>query len=453
VKLRHRFTADVHTVHRDGTRLTLDIPAWKALAFAVPTTGVADALVALHGEGATLDDLRATARSGGEPPAGRGIDYYLERMRRARLLEWVAADHGGELVRIESLTAGYGPSDEAVPTGPVRLSRFAYLRRLDDDLVLESPEAPCRLTLRAGAFDGLRVLGGGHNPADSPLLTVLWQAGFTEPADGDEPPDRAVWEFHDRLFHVASRGGRDRVAVGGTYRFKGRFPAPPAIKPPATAERIALPSVDVARIGKHSDSLAALMDRRRSLRDFGATPLSLEQLSEFLYRVARITRTLDGGEQELMSRPFPSGGSIYETEFYLAIGACEGVPRGLYNYRGQEHALEPLPHTADAADRLRRDSGIAMGQPERPPHVLVILTSRFPRFAWKYEAMAYRLTVMNAGVAIQTMYLVATDMGLAGCANGSGNSALFAAATGLDPLTETSVAEFALGARDPAPDG
>ena len=255
-----------------------------------------------------------------------------------------------------------------------------------------------------------------------------------------------MWEFHDRLFHVASRSGRDSVIVGGTYRFKGRFPAPPAIRPERSAARVTLPAPDVAGITKRSDRLAAIMDRRQSRRDYAATGLSLEHLSEFLYRVARITRTFDGGEQKLMSRPFPSGGSIYEIEFYLAVGKCDGLAPGLYYYRGLEHALEPLPDTAPAVEKLLAGSAMAMGQPDRPPHVLVVLASRFPRFAWKYEAMAYRLTVMNAGVMIHTMYLVAEDMGLAGCANGSGDSALFAAATGSDPLSETSVAEFALGA-------
>ena len=79
------------------------------------------------------------------------------------------------------------------------------------------------------------------------------------------------------------------------------------------------------------------------------------------------------------------------------------------------------------------DSAQAMGQPEAPPHVLVVLTCRLPRFAWKYQGIAYRVSLINAGVVIQTMYLVATDRGLAGCANGSGNSQLFAEIIGLDP--------------------
>ena len=164
-----------------------------------------------------------------------------------------------------------------------------------------------------------------------------------------------------------------------------------------------------------------------------------------MFRVARITQVFTVDDQELMSRPFPSGGSIHEIELYLAVGACRGLDPGLYRYRGLEHALERLPNAADGARRLLAGSAKAMGS-DHPPHVLVVLACRLPRFAWKYESMAYRLVVMNAGVVIQTMYLVATDMGLAGCANGSGDSRLFAEVTGLDPINETSIGEFALGA-------
>jgi SagB-type dehydrogenase family enzyme len=189
------------------------------------------------------------------------------------------------------------------------------------------------------------------------------------------------------------------------------------------------------------------MDRRRSLREYADAPLTLEGLSEFLFRTARITQVFTEGGQELMSRPFPSGGSIYEIEFYVAVRACRGLEPGLWYYRGFEHALEPVPEAAAAgASRLLAESADAMDRPGQPPHALIVLASRLPRFAWKYQGIAYRLTLMNAGVIMQTMYLVATDMGLAGCANGSGDSRLFAEVTGLDPLDETSIGEFALGA-------
>ena len=67
--------------------------------------------------------------------------------------------------------------------------------------------------------------------------------------------------------------------------------------------------------------------------------------------------------------------------------------------------------------------------------------------------MTYALVLKDVGVMMQTMYLVATDMGLAPCALGGGNADLFAAATGLDYLEEGSVGEFALGTPAGEPPG
>ena len=445
--LHHRFNADVAEVRRAGTRMTLDVPGWKALAFSVPTAAFADAIAALGGDGSSFESLVTIASVGTDPDAAaKRIAYYLERFRRARLLEWVARYDGGVVVTFRSLTSGFGLAEGAPPERAMTLSRFAYARRDGTDLVLESPETPCRAILARAGTEFLRHIAEGRAaaPAGDPLLELFWRAGFLEPADGPEPAERATWEFHDRLFHVASRGGRDAVPVGGTYRFKDRFPAPGAIKPPMSTESIALPPPDAGAIAVRSDRLDAIMDRRRSMRSYAEASISLEDLSEFLFRVARITRVFSEGGQELMSRPFPSGGSIYEIEFYLAVGACRGLEPGLYYYRGFEHALERLPTTTDGARRLLADSAAAMGQPE-PPQILVVLACRHPRFAWKYQNMAYRLILMNAGVIIQTMYLVATDMALAGCANGSGNTQIFAEITGLDPVSETAIGEFALG--------
>lgn len=446
--LRHRFTADVREIRRTGTRVTLDVAGWKELSFTVPAASLADAIEALGGDGASRERLVMIAAAGLDAgAAATRVAYYLERFRRARLLEWVARGEGGVVVTFRSLTSGFGPAEAAAPERPMTLSRFAYARRDGADLVLESPETPCRAILRGASLESVRRLvdGRGATPAADPLLCLFWRAGFLEPADGSEPDARATWEFHDRLFHVASRGGRDAITLGGTYRFRDRFPAPPAVKAPMAADALALPRPELDALAARSDPLAAVMARRGSGREYAETPLGLQELSEFLFRTARVTQVFAEGGQELMSRPFPSGGSIHEIEFYVAVGACRGLEPGLYHYRGVEHALEPLPEAADGARRMLAESAAAMGQPGQPPHALVVLASRLPRFAWKYQGIAYRLTLLNAGVIMQTMYLVATDMGLAGCANGSGDSRLFAEATGLDPLGETSIGEFALG--------
>ena len=106
VVLHHRFGPDVAWVRRDGTRITLDVPGWKSLAFSVRAESIADAIVALGGDGASFEALTSIAAGGldaGE--ATRWVAYYLERFRRARLLEWIGRRDGApQRPVIDSLT-------------------------------------------------------------------------------------------------------------------------------------------------------------------------------------------------------------------------------------------------------------------------------------------------------------------------------------------------------------
>jgi SagB-type dehydrogenase family enzyme len=78
------------------------------------------------------------------------------------------------------------------------------------------------------------------------------------------------------------------------------------------------------------------------------------------------------------------------------------------------------------------------------PDILFTLAARIQRVTWKYQTIAYALILKNTGVLFQQMYLVATALGLAPCAIGTGDTQLFARTTGLDAAEESSVGEFAL---------
>jgi len=168
------------------------------------------------------------------------------------------------------------------------------------------------------------------------------------------------------------------------------------------------------------------------------------ELSEFLYRVARVTGVAENGPYHIASRPYPSGGALHELEFYPLVNRCDGLPPGLYRYDGASHTLELVTGPAPATRQLlreARESCLMRGE----PHVLMLLAARFARVHWKYESIAYALTLKNVGVAYQTMYLVATAMSLGPCALGGGNADGFARATGLDYWEESLVGEFMLG--------
>jgi SagB-type dehydrogenase family enzyme len=80
-----------------------------------------------------------------------------------------------------------------------------------------------------------------------------------------------------------------------------------------------------------------------------------------------------------------------------------------------------------------------------PPQILITIAARFDRISWKYSSIAYSLILKDVGVLLQTLYLMATDMGLGGCAIGTNNIDLFARMTGVEFHIEGPVGQFALG--------
>jgi SagB-type dehydrogenase family enzyme len=84
------------------------------------------------------------------------------------------------------------------------------------------------------------------------------------------------------------------------------------------------------------------------------------------------------------------------------------------------------------------------------PQVLVTIAARFGRVSWKYSSIAYALILKDVGVLLQTLYLMAADMGLGGCAIGSTNIDLFARMTGIEFHVEGAVGQFSLGRGAPA---
>jgi SagB-type dehydrogenase family enzyme len=354
-----------------------------------------------------------------------------------------------------------------------RLSRFAYLHRDRDETILESPLAFARLVLhddRAAALVhalakplraqdvGARV-SGLNAAAGTALLGLFVTAGVAVPADEnrataeDENAALQCWEFHDLLFHARSRVGRHDAPVGGTYRHAGRLQPPPSLKPVAARETIDLFRPDMTMLERDDPPLARVLEERRSIREYAEEPITDRQLGEFLFRTARVKGRRDWEADtpagpihvESTTRPYPTGGGLYELEVYAVVQSCRGVSPGLYHYDPAGHRLERVAGPAPDVHALLADAARSAAVAPEGLQVLLILASRFPRLAWKYASLAYALTLKHVGVVYQTMYLAATAMGLAPCALGGGDADLFARAAAVDYYGETSVGEFLLG--------
>jgi SagB-type dehydrogenase family enzyme len=450
IDLLYRFEKDVGAVKRDGQRITLDVTGWKPLSFTAATTAHADAIQALGGEGVTLGRFEQLATGAASPSEARkATSYYIERLSRPRLLTWDLADEKGQLLaRVTSLSGSYRPSENSPPTQPLSLCRFAYLRNGPAGVVIESGLTRARVSLEPRGMALLSQSLAQPRPASQDAFAaMLWRLGFFDVATPWEDDFRRTWEFHDLLMHESSRFNRD-APNGGTYRFRGKFPSPPAVKPTPAGTRIELPPVDPDAVGATSASLHAVQQRRQSVRSYAGAAIALPTLGEFLWRVGRTKScfSTDTG-QDLMMRPYPAGGAVNELEFYVAVRRCEGLEPSFYHYDSHGHALVRLEASEKIAATIveRSAAAMAMKSEDQRPDLTIVVSSRLPRLAWKYEGMAYRASLLHAGVLIQLMYLVATDMKLAPCANGSGDSRLFEQATGLDRFEEVSIAEFCLG--------
>ena len=446
--------AEAVSVFRAGRALIFQREGMEPLHVPVQTEGLAQGLLALTGPGISWQDLTLIAARDGGPGILEDLDGSLAMLCGMQMLALVWYSGGLERAAITSFSPSFRFSEIPLCQDfDVILSRFAYVRRDGGRTVLESPEALCRLEFKClqtwyllgllwqPTSIGVAMRTGQHGLVE--LAAFLWSTGFLERSDMAERSDRTTWEFHDLLFHWRTRGGRVTGPQGGTFRFLEKLSPPPAIKSPMSEETIALPvPVDAPT---EDSNLVTVIERRRSVRDQGELPISLQQISRLLYYTVRVQDRLPGDHEELLLRPVPAAGAIHEIEVYLAVGQCSGLQRGLYHYQPMAHQLSRIEVPNSVLAALLDDAALSWAKPDEPPQVLLILTSRFQRLAWKYEGIAYRLTLLNAGVIIQSLYLLATEMGLACSAIGGGDSEVFAVATGLDPLVETSIAEFALG--------
>jgi SagB-type dehydrogenase family enzyme len=471
---------------RVNDQVTLDVQADGKLVARFAGQAVelgalgADAAARAHGlrEGLALDTFASPAND-----SGKELHRLVRRLAGHGLLEYRltrSRDEEDEVV-IEPQMPGYWPSLPALDDADMLvLSRFAYLRRRADDLVLESPRAGALFRIcdpdiaaaiaRLVSPQPVKALRQDAAFAGGALLALLadccvlfrvdpTRGGDLRSAEGND--DLVLWDFHDLLFHARSTEGRHANPVGGSYPYAAVMAPPPAVRPGWPGERIDLTPLAAAPSEQHS-GFSRLLRERRSTRDFDAArPITLAELSRFLDATSRVRSTFEakleefGEEGPVVSyavKPYPGAGGAYELELYLAVDRCDGLARGFYHYAAADHALMAIDVPSRAFETLLTDAELAMGA-SAAPQVLITIAARFGRISWKYSSVAYALILKDVGVLTQTLYLMATEMGLGGCAIGSTNIELFARMTGLDFCVEGPVGQFALGRPSREADG
>jgi SagB-type dehydrogenase family enzyme len=404
------------------------------------------------------------------------IDLLVRRLARHGLLEYRlqrAGTNHDEIV-IEPQVADYWPGTPQLGNADVVvLSRFAYMRRRGNEMVLESPRAGALFKIcdpkvattiatlsrpqqikkfrRQDGFPGLEFLALLVHCQILFKVDTARDSGL-RPAEGDN--NLVLWDFHDLLFHTRSTQGRQANPLGGVYAYADVMPPLPAVRPRWPGKEIDLCKV-AARHSQAMSPLTKLLQERHSTRSFDdQRPITLAELSRFLDNTARVlsnsttTGVGDAGDTGPLAtyavRPYPSAGASYELELYLAVDKCEGLASGFYHYDAGAHALVLIGARTPEFEALLTGAKFAMDAPALP-QILITIAARFGRVSWKYSALAYALILKDVGVLTQTLYLMATEIGLGGCAIGSTNIDLFAKMTGIEFHIEGPVGQFALG--------
>ena len=300
---------------------------------------------------------------------GRSIDKEIHRLVRRLaghgLLEYRLgrSRNGEDQVVIEPQVPDYWPRTPQLGNADVLvLSRFAYLRRRGNEMVLESPRAGALFRIcdpkiattiatlsapqqikrlrRHDGFPGLELLA---LLVDCQILFKIDPArdDGLRPTEGDD--NLVLWDFHDLLFHARSTEGRHANPMGGVYPYVGVMSPLPAVRPRWPGKKIDLHKFSTA----HSPAGKLLRDRHSTRIFDDQRPITLAELARLLDSTARIqsrwsSRLGSGPAVAYAARPYPSAGAGYALELYLAVDKCEGLAPGFYHYDAGGHVLVPI---------------------------------------------------------------------------------------------------------------
>jgi SagB-type dehydrogenase family enzyme len=163
-------------------------------------------------------------------------------------------------------------------------------------------------------------------------------------------------------------------------------------------EQIVLPKVAYTS----STSVEQTLLKRRSVRSYQKTPLSLAEVGQLLWAAQGITHP-DG------LRTAPSAGALYPLEVHLVAGLVDGLATGIYRYDPHTHALT-LVALDDRRAALRQ---AALGQNAvQEAAALIALTAVYERTTVKYGERGVRYVHMEVGAAAQNVSLQAVSLGL-----------------------------------------
>ena len=150
-------------------------------------------------------------------------------------------------------------------------------------------------------------------------------------------------------------------------------------------------------------SVEEAISKRRSVRQYKDSSLSLSDLSQLLWAAQGITDTARG------LRTAPSAGALYPLEVYAVVGNVTGIAPGIYKYLCLTHELR----TISLGDARKELAAAALGQGAiTQAAVDIVWTAVYERCAKKYQERAELYVPIEVGHSAENVFLQATALNL-----------------------------------------
>jgi SagB-type dehydrogenase family enzyme len=281
------------------------------------------------------------------------------------------------------------------------------------------------------------------------LLDLLVQRSLLMRSDrAPHPSERLMamwrdWNPAAGLFHHSTQDLEyaDLDTIEQMTRAKARTtPMPDPVKRHPHAKVYPLPRSTPD--GAFADAVLA----RRTWRRFGRQPVPLKEFATLIGLTAGVQSWLSGTNgQRVPLKTSPSGGARHSIETYVVVRNVSGLPRGLYHYSSDRHAMELL------TSRIRRrpiETYLPTQHWFGGAAALLLFTAVFARVQWRYShARAYRAALIEAGHLCQTFCLTATSLGLAPFCSMALADSRIESDLGIDGISESVLYAAGVGSR------
>ncbi len=149
-------------------------------------------------------------------------------------------------------------------------------------------------------------------------------------------------------------------------------------------------------------SVEAALLKRRSVRDYTAEPLTLQEVSQLLWAAQGITDPRG-------FRPAPSAGATHPLEILLVVGDVTNLAQGVYRYLPHQHKLVKVLEGDVRAELARAALGQAW---VREGAINIIITAIYERTTRGYGDRGIRYVHMEVGHVGQNVHLQAVALNL-----------------------------------------